>query len=56
MNPNTKVICSKCGKAEEYHRARSQGWLVALRKGSDWKMVIRCPKCVTPYAKKIAVK
>jgi len=52
----TRVVCAKCGKTEAYDRARPKGWLVALRKNSLWQLVIRCPNCITPYARRLAGK
>jgi len=52
----TRIVCAKCGKTEAYYRAKQMGWLVALRKNSSWQLVIRCPRHITAYARKLAGK
>jgi len=51
---NTYLVCSKCGRREEYHHAKAGGWLIAGHKQKKGVMVIRCPKCITDYAKRSA--
>jgi len=51
---NTMVVCSKCGAASEYHTARDAGWLISPRKDKAGWMVIRCPRHVTRYARRLA--
>jgi|DewCreStandDraft_4_1066084.scaffolds.fasta_scaffold13453_3 hypothetical protein len=48
----TIYVCGKCGKRAEYG-ADTQRWLIARRKGSD-ALIVRCEKCVTKHALRIA--
>lgn len=51
----TTVICSKCGRPEEYDKAVTAGWLIAQRKGEPegW-LIVRCPQHITDHARKLA--
>ena len=51
MNTTTYHVCGKCGKPA----ADTDGWLIAQRVGkSEGWLIIRCPECVTDYARRIA--
>jgi ABC-type sugar transport system substrate-binding protein len=51
----TYVIRSKCGKVEEYYKAKAAGWLIAQRinKPAGY-LVIRCQKHITDHARRQA--
>lgn len=52
---NTNIVCSKCGKVEEIHKARAAGWLIAQRVDKpEGYLVIRCPEHITDYARRQA--
>jgi hypothetical protein len=51
----TIVICSKCGRPEEYAKAVIDGWLIAQRKGEpEGYLIIRCPEHTTDHARRLA--
>lgn len=50
----TYLVCSKCGRLEEYHKAKSDKWLIASHKRKSGLLIIRCPNCITDYAKRNA--
>ena len=51
----TLLVCSKCGKAEEFSKAIAQGWLHAQRKNApDGYLVVRCPEHITKHALRLA--
>ena len=53
--PETRIVCSKCGRSEEIGKALRDGWLCAQRKGKpEGHLVIRCPEHITTYAKQQA--
>lgn len=48
---DTILVCSKCGKTEEFYSAIKAGWLHAQRKNAPpGHLVIRCPDHVTGHA------
>ena len=51
----TLVVCSKCGKPNEFEKAKSEGWLVAQRIGQpEGYLIIRCSEHITDHARKLA--
>jgi len=49
----TYVVCSKCGKTEEYYKAKAGGWLIAQRINKPaGHLIIRCPEHITNYARR----
>ena len=55
MRTMSHVHCDKCGRVIEYDRAMNAGWLVAQRVDkTTWYLVVRCPKHITDYARRLA--
>ena len=55
MNAETRIVCSKCGRSEEYTRALADGWLYAQRVGApEGYLVIRCPAHISGWARRQA--
>lgn len=51
----TGLICSKCGRTEEYDKALKVGWLCHQIKGApEGHLIIRCPEHVTGHALRLA--
>lgn len=50
----TIFVCSKCGKKASWEDAKRKGWLIAPHRKTEGQMVIRCPRHITEYAKKMA--
>ena len=49
------LVCSKCGRTEEFDAAIAFGWLHAQRKGApEGYLVIRCSKHITAHALRLA--
>ena len=50
----TLAVCGKCGRTEEWHKAKAAGWLIASLPDTDGHMLIRCPDHVTGHALRTA--
>ena len=51
----TLLVCSKCGKSQEFYAALKAGWLHAQRKDAQQGyLVIRCPDHITGHALRLA--
>lgn len=47
----TFLVCSKCGRSEEYDQAIKAGWLNhQMKDAPEGYLVIRCPKHITSHA------
>lgn len=52
---NTRAVCGKCGKSEEYYDALADGWLIAQRIDKpEGYYIIRCPEHITDHARRQA--
>ena len=55
MATETRIVCSKCGKSEEFSAALASGWLYRQRAGEpEGYMVIRCPEHISEHARRLA--
>ncbi len=53
--PETRIVCSKCGKSEEFGAALASGWLYHQRADApEGYMVIRCPAHISEHARRLA--
>jgi hypothetical protein len=53
--PETRIVCSKCGKSEEFGAALASGWLYRQRAGEpEGYLVIRCPQHISEHARRLA--
>ena len=53
--PETRIVCSKCGKSEEFGAALASGWLYRQRAGEpEGYLVIRCPAHISEHARRLA--
>lgn len=51
----TRIVCSKCGKSEEFGAALASGWLYHQRAGEpEGYLVIRCPQHISEHARRLA--
>jgi hypothetical protein len=51
----TRIVCSKCGRSEEFSAALASGWLYRQRAGEpEGYMVIRCPAHISEHARRLA--
>jgi hypothetical protein len=51
----TRIVCSKCGKSEEFGAALASGWLYHQRAGEpEGYLVIRCPAHISEHARRLA--
>jgi hypothetical protein len=55
MNAETRIVCSKCGRSEEFGAALTSGWLYHQRADApEGYMVIRCPEHISEHARRLA--
>ena len=51
----TGLVCSKCGRTEEYGKAIESGWLVhQIKDAPEGHIIIRCPQHITAHALRLA--
>jgi Ni,Fe-hydrogenase III small subunit len=43
--PETILVCGRCGAQVIYHAARERGWVVARRARLEHELILLCPGC-----------
>lgn len=46
----TLAVCGKCGKTQEWDKAKASGWLQATIPNTDGHMIVRCSQHITGHA------